>query len=89
MSGFEVVGDVEVAAQSRLGRAASVVILEDGEESRLVANICDLVVVQVVQAVNELLWAAEGADQFGLIVWNKERVFPDTAFEGLRSVVLE
>ena len=43
-------------------------VLENGQKSWLVADICDLLVVEVIQPTNESLRSAEDADEFGLIM---------------------
>jgi len=68
---------------------SSVVILEDSQEGGLIADIGNVLVVQIVQSLNEIPWTAKCAYQPCLIVRHEERVFPNAAFEGLGGVVLK
>lgn len=49
-------------------------VLENGQERRLVADIRDLLVVKIVQSTNEGIRSAEDADEFGLIMWHEVAV---------------
>lgn len=55
-------------ATGREAGAAGVVVLEDGEEGGLVADVGDVLVVEVVEAGGELGRAAEEGDQGALVV---------------------
>lgn len=81
--------DVVVAAARRQRRAPRVVVLEDGEEGRLVADVGDVGVVQVLEAAHELGGPAEGRDEGCLVVRDVERVLPDGRLEGLARRVLQ
>ena len=87
--GAEELGDVIVGSFGGQSWPSSVVILEDGEEGRLVADVCDVLVVEIVQAVDEAGWAAIQTDQRSLVVGHIEAVFPDGGLERLGSVVLK
>lgn len=78
-----------MAAFRRKGWPTSVMVLKHGKECRFISDISNFVIVQIVQAANEGLWATEGADEAGLVVGDEEGVLPDTAFECLAGVVLE
>lgn len=58
-------------ALGREGGSPCVVVLEDGEEGRLVADVGDALVVQEVQAADEGGGSAEEGDELRLVVWNE------------------
>ena len=64
-------------------------VLEHRQERRLVAYICDVVVVQVVQSAHKLSRSTECADQLRHVVGDEVLVLPYTALERLASVVLK
>lgn len=55
-------------ATGREAGAAGVVVLEDGEEGGLVADVGDVLVVEVVEAGGEVGGAAEEGDECALVV---------------------
>lgn len=52
-------------------------ILENCQKRRLVADIRDLLVVEIIQPTNEGIRSAEDADQFGLIMRDEVAVPKD------------
>ena len=68
ISGLEVGWDIEVRPLGREGGAAGVVVLEDGEESGLVADVGDLLIVEVVESVDEGCWSSKVGDESCLVV---------------------
>lgn len=69
--------DVVVNAASRLRGPASIVELIDGEERRLVADIGDVLVVEVIQTSNVFGRSTKGTDQGCLVVGDVEHVLPN------------
>lgn len=67
----EELGDVEVAALGRQSRATSVVVLEDCQESGLVANVGDTLVVEEVKTAAELVGTTVQSNQLGLSMRDK------------------
>lgn len=85
----EISWDIEVGAVGRQSGPAGVVVLEHGQERGLVSDVCNVTIMQEVEPVHELRWAAVEADQVSLIVWDEEAVFPDTALKGLVGRILK
>jgi hypothetical protein len=52
-------------------RTTSVVILVDRQESWLIPDICDVVVVQIVETFNKFSWTSESGDEGRLVMWDK------------------
>jgi len=67
VGGGEVAGDVEMGALGAEAGTAGVVILEYGKEGRLVANVCDILVVQEIQSLHEARWSTVKLNQSRLI----------------------
>lgn len=63
-------------------------ILEDSQERWLIADIGNVLIVQVIQPSHEIFWASECAYQPCLVMRDEERIFPNAALKGLRGVVL-
>ncbi len=69
--------DIEVTPQRGQSGPTCIVVLEDGQESRLVTDVCDAVVVKIVQTLHESCRPTKVAYQTGLIVRDEEAVLPD------------
>lgn len=69
--------------------SSSVMILKHREEGRLITDVRDVLVVEIVQAVDEAIRAAVQADQRCLVVGHVEAVLPDGGLECLWPVVLK
>lgn len=67
----EVGRDVIVSSASGLGWSAGIVVLVHGQESGLVPNIRDLIVVHIIQSTDERRWPPQEGDESGHIVWNE------------------
>lgn len=63
--------DVKVAALGGKRRTSSVVVLEDSEESRLVSDVRDALVMQVIKSATECVRSTIESDELGLVVRNK------------------
>jgi hypothetical protein len=70
--------NVIMASIGGKARPSSVMVLEDGQEGRFIADACDVQVVEVVQAIDKRFRPSECAYEFGLIVRYKERILPNT-----------
>lgn len=57
-----------MGARGGFAGPVGVVVLEDGEEGGLVADVGYALVVEVVEAAGELGWAAEEGDEGGHVV---------------------
>jgi hypothetical protein len=64
-------------------------VLKHRQERRLVAYICDVVVVQVVQSTHKLSRSTECADQLRHVVRDEVLVLPYAALKRLASGVLQ
>lgn len=73
-SRVKVFRDVEMSARGRFSRTRSIVILEDGEERRLIPNVRDAGVVKVVEAPDKLRGSAKVSDERGHVVRNETEV---------------
>lgn len=63
--------DVKVGSLCREGRATSIVVLEHGEERRLISYVGDILVVEVVEAAHKAFGAPVEGDECCLIVGNE------------------
>lgn len=64
-------------------------ILKHGQETRLVPDIRDIRIMQIIQSPNESLRSAHRTDQFGLVVRDVEGVFPEGTLESLHGIHLQ
>ena len=78
-----------MGTQSAQGRPASVVVLEDSKEGRLVPNISNVSIVEIVEPCDELIGPTERRNERSLVLRHVEAVLPYRALKGLLSIVRE
>lgn len=88
-SGAEELGDVIMRTLGGESRSSGVMVLKHREEGRLVADVRNVLVVEIVQAVDEAVWTSVETDQRCLVMGHVEAVFPDGGLECLWAVVLQ
>ena len=71
--GLEEGGDVEMRSFSRQCGTAGIMILKYGQESRLVPDVSDFIIMKVIETLNEGCRSSESGDQRRLVVWNEAR----------------
>jgi hypothetical protein len=55
-----------VRAAGREGGPSGIMVLEDGQEGWFVSDVGDVLVVEIVEAVDEGGWSAKLSDEWGL-----------------------